>query len=85
MSRIKPNIIVTGTPGVGKTSHCELLAQNTGLNHLAINQVVKERGCHEGWDEEYKSWIVNEDDVGRVLLHYRASKWRLIKTELYSF
>lgn len=85
MSRIKPNIIVTGTPGVGKTSHCELLAQNTGLHHLAINQVVKERGCHEGWDEEYKSWIVNEDDVGRVLLHYRASNWRLIKTELYSF
>ncbi len=64
MSKKKPNIIITGTPGVGKTSHCELLAQNTGLRHLSINQVVKERGCHEGWDEEYKSWVVNEDDVG---------------------
>ncbi len=63
MAKRKPNIIVTGTPGVGKTSHCELLAQNTGLKHLPISQIVKERGCEEEWDEEFKSWIVNEDKV----------------------
>ncbi|KAG7007922.1 adenylate kinase isoenzyme 6 [Physcia stellaris] len=63
MTRENPNIIVTGTPGVGKTSHCELLSQTTGLKHLSINQLVKERGCHEGWDEEYKCWIVNEDEL----------------------
>lgn len=63
MGRGQPNIIVTGTPGVGKTSHCELLAQNSGLQHLSINQVVKERSCHDGWDEEFKSWIVDEDNV----------------------
>jgi adenylate kinase len=59
----QPNIIVTGTPGVGKTTHCETLAQNTGLKHLSINDVVKERGCHDGYDEEFKSWIVDEDKV----------------------
>ena len=63
MARKNPNIIVTGTPGVGKTSHCEVLAESTGLERLSINQLVKERGCHEGWDEEYRSWIVNEDEV----------------------
>ncbi len=63
MARDPPNIIVTGTPGVGKTSHCELLAQNTGLKHLSINQVVKERDCHDGWDVKFKSWIVDEDKV----------------------
>ena len=61
--RNQPNIIVTGTPGVGKTTHCETLAQSTGLQHLSINDVVKERGCHEGYDEEFKSWIVDEDKV----------------------
>jgi adenylate kinase len=61
--RTQPNIIVTGTPGVGKTTHCETLAQNTGLKHLSINDVVKERGCHDGYDEEFKSWIVDEDKV----------------------
>jgi broad-specificity NMP kinase len=61
--RSKPNVIITGTPGVGKTTHCESIAQATGLKHLAINQIVKDRGCHEGWDEEYQSWIVDEDKV----------------------
>ncbi|SPN98869.1 probable FAP7 - involved in the oxidative stress response [Cephalotrichum gorgonifer] len=59
--RTSPNIVITGTPGVGKTTHCELLAQRTGLRHLSINQIVKDKGCHEGWDEEYSSWIVDED------------------------
>ncbi|TVY92869.1 Adenylate kinase isoenzyme 6-like protein [Lachnellula willkommii] len=62
-SRSKPNIIVTGTPGVGKTTHCEILAENTGLKHLSINEVVKDRGCHDGYDEEFKSWIVDEDKL----------------------
>lgn len=62
--RDQPNIIVTGTPGVGKTTHCESLAQSTGLKHLSINDIVKERGCHDGYDEDFKSWIVDEDKVG---------------------
>ncbi len=63
MSRTAPNIVITGTPGVGKTSHAEVLAQRTGLRHLSINQVVKERGCHDGWDDKFQSWIVDEDKV----------------------
>jgi broad-specificity NMP kinase len=63
MARTSPNIIVTGTPGVGKTSHSEALAERTGLKHLVINQIVKDRACHEGWDDEYQSWIVDEDKV----------------------
>lgn len=62
--RTQPNIIITGTPGVGKTTHCEQLAENTGLKHLSVNDVVKEKGCHEGWDDELKTWIVDEDKVG---------------------
>ena len=64
--RTQPNIIITGTPGVGKTTHCEILAQNTGLKHLSINDIVKERGCHEGYDAEYKSLIVDEDKVRSI-------------------
>ncbi|KFZ16089.1 hypothetical protein V501_02404 [Pseudogymnoascus sp. VKM F-4519 (FW-2642)] len=61
--RTKPNIIITGTPGVGKTTHCETLAASLGLTHLSINTIVKDRGCHDGWDEEYQSWIVDEDKL----------------------
>jgi adenylate kinase len=64
MARKDPNIVVTGTPGVGKTTHCEMLAERTGLRHVSINQIVKDEKCHSGRDEEYKSWIVDEDKVG---------------------
>lgn len=73
--RTLPNIIVTGTPAVGKTTTCtqlitlasDLPASQAGplkLRHLSINQLVKEKGCHEGWDEEMKTWIVDDDTVG---------------------
>ncbi|KAI1075244.1 P-loop containing nucleoside triphosphate hydrolase protein [Whalleya microplaca] len=61
--RTNPNIIITGTPGVGKTTHCETLAEKTGLRHVSVNQIVKDKECHEGWDEEFMSWIVDEDKL----------------------
>lgn len=61
--RTSPNVIITGTPGVGKTVHCEQLAQDTGLRHLSINQVAKDRDCFESYDDELGSWVVDEDKV----------------------
>ncbi|KAJ5466752.1 Adenylate kinase isoenzyme [Penicillium diatomitis] len=61
--RTSPNIIITGTPGVGKTVHCEQLAQDTGLKHLSVNQIAKERDCFDEYDEERKSWVVDEDKL----------------------
>jgi adenylate kinase len=58
-----PNIIITGTPGVGKTSHCELLVQNTELKHLSVNKIAEERDCYDGRDEELGSWVIDEDKV----------------------
>ncbi|KAJ4367098.1 factor activating pos9 [Neocucurbitaria cava] len=63
MARENPNIIITGTPGVGKTTHAEQLARATGFKHLSVNQIVKDEGFHEGKDEETGSWIVDEDKV----------------------
>jgi adenylate kinase len=63
MARVSPNIIVTGTPGVGKTSHAEMLAEKTGLKHLAINKIAEENNCYDGRDEDLQTWIVDEDKV----------------------
>ena len=67
--RSQPNIVLTGTPGVGKTSHCEMLSERLRLRHLSVNQIVKEKECHEGWDEEFSSWIVDEDKVSLISSH----------------
>lgn len=61
--RTAPNIIITGTPGVGKTIHSEQVAQDTGLQHMSINDIAKQRDCYDGYDEERQSWIIDEDKV----------------------
>ncbi|PVH98246.1 P-loop containing nucleoside triphosphate hydrolase protein [Periconia macrospinosa] len=63
MARKLPNIVITGTPGVGKTTHAEQVAQNLGFKHISVNQIVKDEGFHEGKDEELGSWIVDEDKL----------------------
>lgn len=70
--RSLPNIIITGTPGVGKTTTCAQLLSSTSsssssdhprLQHLAINTLVKDRGCHESFDEDLQTYVVDEDKL----------------------
>jgi hypothetical protein len=63
MAKTKPNILVTGTPGTGKTTACELLASATGLRHCHVGEMVKEQELHNGWDDEYDCWVLDEDKV----------------------
>nr|POE65302.1 adenylate kinase isoenzyme 6 like hbr1 [Quercus suber] len=69
MLRTSPNIIVTGTPGVGKTTTCEDLAQKTGLHHLNINEVVKQHNIGEKSSdpEDPHTKIVDEDRLLDVI------------------
>jgi adenylate kinase len=62
-----PNILITGTPGVGKTSLSEKAAKSTGLKLLSVTDVVKEHHCHEGKDEEFDTLILDEKKLLRVL------------------
>lgn len=66
--RTLPNIVITGTPGTGKTSHAQafLEACPFEFQHLVIGDIVKEKGCHEGWNERWQSYDVDDDKVGSV-------------------
>lgn len=71
--RYFPNIIITGTPGCGKTSHSELLASILNSNHkkdgepafehLSISDVAKDRKCIESYDEVLDTSVVDEDKL----------------------
>jgi adenylate kinase len=37
----------TGTPGVGKTTLSQEVAQKTGLKHINVSELVKEKGIGE--------------------------------------
>lgn len=61
--RSRPNILITGTPGTGKTSTASALAAATGLVHVNVGEIVREKELHDGYDEEFESFVINEDKV----------------------
>lgn len=61
--RQRPNILITGTPGTGKTTMCTALAEATQLRHINIGDLVREKNLHDGWDAELECHVINEDLV----------------------
>ncbi|KAI0094725.1 P-loop containing nucleoside triphosphate hydrolase protein [Irpex rosettiformis] len=60
-----PVIIITGTPGTGKTTHAQLLAEESPvpLKHINVGDLVKEKNLYEEYDEEWQSYTVDEDKL----------------------
>ncbi|KAF6149256.1 hypothetical protein GIB67_026112 [Kingdonia uniflora] len=59
--RTKPKILVTGTPGTGKTTMSSLLADAAQLRHINVGDVVKEKNLYDGWDKNLECHFINED------------------------
>eukprot|EP00760_Papus_ankaliazontas_P005409 PhM_4_TR12548/c0_g1_i1/m.58379/K18532/AK6, FAP7; adenylate kinase len=64
--RSRPNIVVTGTPGTGKTTMSEVIAQAFGFTHVNVGKLVSQEGFHESYDEEFDAHVPDED---RLLDH----------------
>ena len=62
-NRTAPNILITGTPGTGKTTTCELIAEASGARHINVSDLIKSDDLHSGWDEEFDCYVLNEDKV----------------------
>ncbi|KAJ1657909.1 hypothetical protein IWQ61_002770 [Dispira simplex] len=62
-TRRLPNILITGTPGTGKTTLSDLVAIQTEFEHIEVGKLVKERQLHDGIDHEFDSFILNDDKL----------------------
>ncbi|KAF6766337.1 AAA domain-containing protein [Ephemerocybe angulata] len=60
-----PVIVITGTPGTGKSTHAQMLAQESPvpLKHINVGDLVKERNLYEEYDAEWESYTVDEDKL----------------------
>ncbi|KAI8058937.1 AAA domain-containing protein [Gilbertella persicaria] len=63
MERSLPNILVTGTPGTGKTTTSEMIAEATGLDHVNVGELVRTKQLHEGYLEEFDTHVLDEDKL----------------------
>eukprot|EP00002_Diphylleia_rotans_P023823 TRINITY_DN4693_c0_g2_i3.p1 TRINITY_DN4693_c0_g2~~TRINITY_DN4693_c0_g2_i3.p1 ORF type:complete len:183 (+),score=44.44 TRINITY_DN4693_c0_g2_i3:64-612(+) len=59
----RPNILITGTPGTGKTTLSEEVSRLTSMRHVNISQLVKEKQLYEEYDAEFDTYIIDEDKV----------------------
>ena len=61
--RKRPNILVTGTPGVGKTATASLLAETIGFKHVNVGELIKQHKCYDGRDDALDTHILDEDKL----------------------
>ena len=54
-------IVITGTPGVGKSTIARLLAKEIGARLIELGELVLEKALYLGFDEETGSFIVNTE------------------------
>lgn len=52
-------IIVTGTPGVGKTTVARMLAKKLGMDYINLADLVLSKKLYTRYDEELKSYVVD--------------------------
>ncbi|MCL4135788.1 UNVERIFIED_CONTAM: hypothetical protein GTU68_063655 [Idotea baltica] len=58
-----PNILITGTPGTGKSTLAQLLGEHSGLQHINVSDVAKENNCFDGYDQVRDCPILDEEKV----------------------
>lgn len=68
------NDYFAGTPGVGKSTLGEELAQRANLKYINVGELAKEEQLYEGYDEEYQCPVLNEDQVNHHTLKQDNSK-----------
>jgi len=65
-------IIVTGTPGTGKTAFSTRLARQIGANYISLNKYASQHRLLGGYDRKRKSRIVDVEKTRTSLQHLLA-------------
>ncbi|PIN80138.1 kinase [Candidatus Woesearchaeota archaeon CG10_big_fil_rev_8_21_14_0_10_34_8] len=61
-------IIVTGTPGTGKTEVAKAIAKKMKMKYVNVNDVIKKHKLIEEFDEERDTNVIDEEKLVEVLV-----------------
>ncbi|KAF1763754.1 hypothetical protein GCK72_003699 [Caenorhabditis remanei] len=62
-TRRKPNILVTGSPGTGKSTLGQQVAEKLGFEFIEISKEVRENNLQGEFDEQYNCHVLDEDKL----------------------
>lgn len=68
-TRKRPNILITGVPGTGKTTLAPKVASNLNFEYIDVPNEIKKHNLVGEYDENYKCHILDED---KLLDHLQA-------------
>ena len=67
MTKRKPVICVTGTPGTGKTLYAQALARNKKLLYVPLHDILRKEKLYASYDKAMKSYVYDEHALEKFL------------------
>uniref|UniRef100_A0A1I7XU13 Adenylate kinase isoenzyme 6 homolog n=1 Tax=Heterorhabditis bacteriophora TaxID=37862 RepID=A0A1I7XU13_HETBA len=83
--RKRPNILITGSPGTGKSTLGQEVAEKMGFDFIEIGKLVRENNLYEEFDHQLNCHVLDEEklldhiedrmnsDTGGVLVDYHGA------------
>lgn len=75
-------IIVTGSPGTGKTELARQLARKLGYEYVDVNLLIKKQKISDGFDEEKQCEIIDTEKLNKVLVEKYKGKNAIVDSHL---
>src|SRR3989344_3598400 len=84
---MKKAIIVTGTPGTGKTTFAKKLCRKFRLEYLDANKIINQKKLKERYDCKAKTYVVDEKKLALELIKEikKSKKTLVIDSHLSQF
>ena len=61
-------IIVSGTPGTGKTTYSKNLAKARKLKYIDVKRLIEKKKLYSGFDKKRDAYIVDEKKLSKFLV-----------------
>lgn len=61
-------ILVTGTPGTGKTEIAKAIARKLKMRYVDVNEVIDANGLKESYDRKRDTYVVDEKKLSMILV-----------------
>jgi len=61
-------IIVTGTPGTGKTEIAKAIAKKLKMKYIDVNEVIDSNNLKECYDKKRDTYVVDEKKLSKALV-----------------